>query len=490
MEAAPEEAAPGSAPATEEDTSLVKRMSLALGFGGAAGGGGAAAAGSASPAAPAAPTAPAAPRGWQPPGAPVGATGAQCAAFADALRAEYVRMEGPATGTFLEATEAGRALAAANGDGHLPGGALERVEDAVRGMPLDARRAALDALERSWGGAGDGGAGGGGAGAGGGDAAGAADAADAPSLFKSCQQWWERLLNAAASGGPSGEWWERPSTGPFPPELTARQLSGLRVHFDAEGLAEYEANRPAYDEIFRHASAAHAGPLQRFGQCTIIVHGAGGLYRFGRDKKMREEGVDLGDPERGIAWFGNLEYANGRAQENSLFIVNMPRAILGHPTVFIHELTHYFHSRVGFERTPALAAAFERTKAARPAIEQRYRSEYLSNPRQFEETFRNDREFFAYLMEAYHSRPPGWSAAGVVYEAGAFPRTQEALRQMDDELGLGIVAVLEETLQLDRMPEARAATRRPDPNGRILVDVGSSMRQINLSAIPQRTDHF
>jgi len=249
---------------------------------------------------------------------------------------------------------------------------------------------------------------------------------------------------------------ERPSTGPFPPSLATRQLGGLRVHFDAAALKEYEADRPAYDEIFRHASDAHAGPLQRFGQCAIIVHGVGGLYQFGRDKKLREESVDLGDPERGIAWFGNLEYENGRVQESTLFIVNMPRAILGHPTVFVHELTHYFHSRVGFERTPALAAAFERTKAARPAIEQRYQSEYMSNPRQFEETFRNDREFFAYLMEAYHSRPPGWSNAGVVYEAPAFPRTQEALRQMDGELGLGIVDVLEETLEL---------------NGRILMDV-------------------
>ena len=42
------EASPGSAPATEEDFSLVKRMSIALGFGGAAEGGGAAAAAAAS----------------------------------------------------------------------------------------------------------------------------------------------------------------------------------------------------------------------------------------------------------------------------------------------------------------------------------------------------------------------------------------------------------------------------------------------------------
>ena len=34
--------------------------------------------------------------------------------------------------------------------------------------------------------------------------------------------------------------------------------------------------------------------------------------------------------------------------QDSVFIVNMPRAILGHPTVLVHELTHAFHHRVGW----------------------------------------------------------------------------------------------------------------------------------------------
>ena len=111
-----------------------------------------------------------------------------------------------------------------------------------------------------------------------------------------------------------------------PPDgMQERTCSGLVVHFDEAALREYEADRTKYDEIFAHVSEAHAVPLRRHGQCPIHIMGLGGIYQYGRDKKWREERVELGDPASGIAYFGNLEYEGGRMQESTLFIASVPR---------------------------------------------------------------------------------------------------------------------------------------------------------------------
>lgn len=64
-------------------------------------------------------------------------------------------------------------------------------------------------------------------------------------------------------------------------------------------------------------------------------------------------------------------------------------------------------------------------------IKKRFR---VRNVEQFNTTFTDEEEFFAYMTEALHSRPRGWSKHGLVYESCAFPFTLQELRQMDDGL--------------------------------------------------------
>ena len=89
---------------------------------------------------------------------------------------------------------------------------------------------------------------------------------------------------------------------------------------------------------------------------------------------------------------------------------SLPRTVLGHPTVLIHELSHTFHHAMGWNASPLLARTFARAKACKADIERRFT---ITNPSQFESTFINKEEFVAYCMEAYHSRPPDFSACGI-----------------------------------------------------------------------------
>ena len=90
-------------------------------------------------------------------------------------------------------------------------------------------------------------------------------------------------------------------------------------------------------------------------------------------------GVDLGDASHGLAWHGNMHYAphgphgSVHEQAGSIFLINLRRAVLGHPTVLIHELTHHFHLATGPERLPMVTAAYARAKPLHEQLARRRR---------------------------------------------------------------------------------------------------------------------
>ncbi len=238
-----------------------------------------------------------------------------------------------------------------------------------------------------------------------------------------------------------------------PSFMRSRRIHGLDLDFDEAALSEYEADREGYDEVFREAWAVHGEALRRVGQCPIWLHGLRGVWTHGHDVKRRD-GFDLGPAERGIAFHGNMIYEGYGEQGDSIFIINLPAALLGHPTVLVHELTHHFHLRVGPERLPRIRRAWEEAVARRREIEARFT---IANPIQFDATFANEFEFFAYLMEAYHCRPAGAADGGgppgaaapsgrVAFAASAFPTTHDELRALDEALQLDLVATLEDAM--------------------------------------------
>ena len=241
---------------------------------------------------------------------------------------------------------------------------------------------------------------------------------------------------------------------PVPPFMHARRCGCLRLTFDAAALEEYDQDPVAYDAVFAHTSVAMEQMLRHVPQCPIWLHGTHGCWRFGHELKRREHGVDLGAVEDGIAWHGNMHYEGYPDQDDSIFAINLPRAVLGHPMVFVHELTHHFHHTVGPERLPMIAAAFERVHASLGAIRARFESEIERNAPQFEYTLSDEMEFFAYMMEAYRS-PEGSGGgdaggdAAIVFEAPAFPRTRKELHALHAHIQLGIAAALDEAMLSD-----------------------------------------
>jgi len=192
---------------------------------------------------------------------------------------------------------------------------------------------------------------------------------------------------------------------------------------------------------------AHALAIQKMGQCPIWVLGKDGeppSYQYGWGLK-EEEGVDLGDVNEGIAYYGNMDFQGMGEQDGTIFIINMQEAILRHPTVFIHELSHYFHDFVGEHKTPQLTEVYKATLKKKKAIEAAYT---IHNPEQFEVTFCCAEEFFAYMMEAYYSKPKDFSPHGIEYTACAFPSTITELLELDVRFQLGIVDVLGTILPL------------------------------------------
>ena len=50
-----------------------------------------------------------------------------------------------------------------------------------------------------------------------------------------------------------------------------------------------------FSQVFSVSDAALAPIVARVGPCPVWLHGLAGCWRFGYDKKLREDGVDLGD---------------------------------------------------------------------------------------------------------------------------------------------------------------------------------------------------
>lgn len=256
---------------------------------------------------------------------------------------------------------------------------------------------------------------------------------------------------------------------PFP-LMHARRFGCLRLLLDESALDEYHQAHSLYDAIFEHSSEAIRPMVDAVGQCPIWLHGLSGCWKHGYERKLCD-GFDLGCAEKGIAFHGNMLYAGPDGTDFDVdvgvFLINLPRAVLGHPMVFVHELTHHFHLSRGPERLPGIRCAFERTCARVDELRARFAAEVGRNPIQFEYTLSNEFEFFAYMMEALHSPVPNGSSptssaryTSVIFEAPAFPRTRAELLALDEALGLGIVSAIEEAVEGSlRLPPA------PSPAG-------------------------
>jgi len=194
-----------------------------------------------------------------------------------------------------------------------------------------------------------------------------------------------------------------------------------------------------------------------------------GCWQYGHAKKKSEDGVDVGTAEDGFAYYGNLCYEDFGDVDDAIFLMNMPRAVLGHPTVLVHELTHAFHHRIGWDAVPLLSAAYSRAVAIKAEIPRHFK---ILNPTQFEVTFINQEEFLAYLSEAYHSRPRDYSRHGVIYEAPAFPTNRAELQALDDKFGIGVFPALEQAIGLG----AEGGVARPLPPVPVPVPEQSAAR--------------
>jgi hypothetical protein len=234
----------------------------------------------------------------------------------------------------------------------------------------------------------------------------------------------------------------------LPDFMSSWRLGSLTFAFDAAALAEYREEYEAYDEIFSRSDEVLRPLVHALGQCPIWLHGLQGCWVYGHEKKLREHGVDLGEAADGLAWHGNMHYHDYGDQEESVFLVNLPRAVLCHPMVLVHELTHHFHLKLGPARLPMITRAYERMGTRKELILKRF---HVSNRGQFEYTLSNELEFLAYMMEAYHAcalHAPlrGTAARRMAFAAPAFPTTRAELSDLDREFDLGIIAALTDAM--------------------------------------------
>jgi len=247
----------------------------------------------------------------------------------------------------------------------------------------------------------------------------------------------------------------------LPEWMTLLNKSGLYVAFDDGGMREYCGHRERFDEIFRYTFECHKHPIQTMGQVPIWIHGADSPHWKHGYSCKKKEGVELGDAKRGIAFFGNMTYKSRDSSaihdRNATIFIIGTQAILNHPTVFVHEMTHAFHYLCitkNVTNGPKVSClglikrAFQRAKANEDHIVQRFKSE-IWNLRQFHASFANENEFLAYCTEAYHSKPRNYSNHSIVYHAPAFPRTRAGLIALDREFNLGILEAIETMLGLN-----------------------------------------
>jgi hypothetical protein len=114
-----------------------------------------------------------------------------------------------------------------------------------------------------------------------------------------------------------------------PPQFSVKEFGALQISFDEDALVEYETDRPSFDAIFEQAAVSHAARLLAVGQFPVLLHGRHGCWQYGHAKKLGQEGVNLGNPDRGFSYFGNLEYEDYGMQEDALFVINLRASLLG-----------------------------------------------------------------------------------------------------------------------------------------------------------------
>ena len=182
---------------------------------------------------------------------------------------------------------------------------------------------------------------------------------------------------------------------------------------------------------------------------------AGAHYKYG-NKLKKKEGVDLGNVKReGIAYYGNFDFRHEgqeHEQDDSIFLVNMERAILEHCNVLLHELTHHFHFTIGETCTPRLTEVYNKALEVKTAMQECYSAQHSMGIHAFQHgydyTFSCPEEFLAYMVEAYYSKPEEFSQYGLHYSAPAFPCTRKELVEIDIKYGLGIVEMVNSYIPL------------------------------------------
>ena len=53
-------------------------------------------------------------------------------------------------------------------------------------------------------------------------------------------------------------------------------------------------------------------------------------WQWGAQRKREQDGLELGDPQQGIAYYGNMAYEGHGSQEHTVFVIN-PRTLLRNP---------------------------------------------------------------------------------------------------------------------------------------------------------------
>ena len=123
-----------------------------------------------------------------------------------------------------------------------------------------------------------------------------------------------------------------------PPYFTEKAFGALRLWLDDDALFEYEAHALDYEAICARAAEAHSAQLAAVGQFPILLHGRRGCWQFGHAKKLKEDGVNLGDGAMGFSFFGNMDYEGYGAQDDALFIVNLRESLLRRGLESLHDM--------------------------------------------------------------------------------------------------------------------------------------------------------
>lgn len=222
------------------------------------------------------------------------------------------------------------------------------------------------------------------------------------------------VLSGCGGGGSSSSG----ASSSDPISMTTVAIHGLKVSFNASGYVEYQANQARYDSIIQKTMSVLSYPNSRHGRPAIRVLGESDYHAL---PYLTGNGSNFCTASQGCAWYGNIQMS-GWTGVDAIYLVNMKKAILGHDTVLVHELAHWYHDKETAFAKPASA-----TNSYNSAIDY-YNTNNISRPFPAKPN-----EFLAYMMEAYHSD-------GVVLSAWGFPANRAELVAMNS----GIIAALKE----------------------------------------------